>query len=227
MTDPLRVLLADDDSLIRTAINAILHPEADIDLIAQAADGRAAVDLAVRHRPDVALLDIQMPVLDGLAALREIRRLVPAVQTVVLTTFGQDDYVAQALAAGAAGFLIKESAADELAYAIRAAAAGNAYLSPKITRQVLNRLPTVTVRPEEDLAKVSMLSGRERDVLILLAQGLSNAEIGQHLFVSEGTVKTHVYRVFAKLGCENRVQAAMLAQRAGLLEPPSTPTTAR
>ncbi|WP_433528420.1 response regulator transcription factor [Micromonospora sp. CA-263727] len=227
MTDPLRVLLADDDSLIRTAINAILHPAADIDLIAQAADGRAAVDLAVRHRPDVALLDIQMPALDGLAALREIRRLAPGIQTVMLTTFGEDDYVAQALAAGAAGFLLKESAADELAYAIRAAAAGNAYLSPKITRQVLNRLPAATARPDEDLAKVGMLSSRERDVLILLAQGLSNAEIGQQLFVSEGTVKTHVYRVFAKLDCENRVQAAMLAQRAGLLEPPNAPTPGR
>ncbi|WP_326554043.1 response regulator transcription factor [Micromonospora sp. NBC_01813] len=224
MADPLRVLLADDDSLIRTAIDAILRPATDIDLIAQAGDGRTAVDLAVRHRPDVALLDIQMPVLDGLAALREIRRLAPAVQVVVLTTFGEDGYVAQALADGAAGFLLKESAAEELAYAVRAAATGNAYLSPKITRQVLNRLPAATGRPKEDLAKADLLSDREREVLVLLAQGLSNAEIGQRLFVSEGTVKTHVYRVFAKLGCENRVQAAMLAQRAGLLEPHSGPT---
>ncbi|MGW0507027.1 response regulator transcription factor [Micromonospora sp. NPDC003241] len=221
MTAPLRVLLADDDSLIRTAIQTILHPAADIDLVAQVGDGRAAVEQAVRQRPDVALLDIQMPVLDGLAALREIRHLAPAVQVVMLTTFGQDEYVAQALAAGAAGFLLKESAAEELAYAIRAAATGNAYLSPKITRQVLDRLPAATVRPEEDLVKVGMLSSREREVLVLLAQGLSNAEISQRLFVSEGTVKTHVYRVFAKLGCDNRVQAAMLAQRAGLLEPPA------
>nr|WP_221375358.1 response regulator transcription factor [Actinoplanes polyasparticus] len=217
MTEPLRVLLADDDSLIRTAIDAILRPAAGIELIAQAADGRAAVDLALRHRPDVALLDIQMPVLDGLAALREIRRLVPEVRIVVLTTFGQDEYVAQALTHGAAGFLLKESAADELEYAIRAAAAGNAYLSPKITRQVLDRLPPAPTRPTEDQVKVDTLSEREREVLILLAQGLSNAEIGQRLFVSEGTVKTHVYHVFAKLGCENRVQAAMLAQRTGLL----------
>ncbi|BCJ55381.1 DNA-binding response regulator [Actinoplanes sp. NBRC 14428] len=220
MTEPLRVLLADDDSLIRTAIDAILRPAEGIELIAQAADGRAAIDLTLRHRPDVALLDIQMPVLDGLAALREIRRLVPAVRIVVLTTFGQDDYVAQALASGAAGFLLKESAADELEYAIRAAAAGNAYLSPKITKQVLDRLPAARPAPSEDLAKVAMLSEREREVLILLAQGLSNAEIGRLLFVSEGTVKTHVYHVFAKLGCENRVQAAMFAQRAGLLETP-------
>ena len=218
MTEPLRVLLADDDSLIRTAIDAILRPAAGIELIAQAADGRAAVDLALRHRPDVALLDIQMPVLDGLAALREIRRLVPEVRIVVLTTFGQDEYVAQALTHGAAGFLLKESAADELEYAIRAAAAGNAYLSPKITRQVLDRLPPAPTRPTEDQVKVDTLSEREREVLIRLAQGLSNAEIGKQLFVSEGTVKTHVYHVFAKLGVENRVQAAMLAQRTGLLD---------
>ncbi|MFI7079383.1 response regulator transcription factor [Micromonospora sp. NPDC049903] len=224
MTVSLRVLLADDDSLIRTAIQTILHPAADIDLVAQVGDGRAAVEQAVRQRPDVALLDIQMPVLDGLAALREIRHLAPAVQVVMLTTFGQDEYVAQALAAGAAGFLLKESAAEELAYAIHAAATGNAYLSPKITRQVLDRLPAATVRPEEDLVKVGMLSSREREVLVLLAQGLSNAEISQRLFVSEGTVKTHVYRVFAKLGCDNRVQAAMLAQRAGLLEPQADST---
>ncbi|GIE76356.1 DNA-binding response regulator [Actinoplanes philippinensis] len=217
MTETLRVVLADDDSLIRTAIDAILRPVDGIDLIAQAADGRAAVDLAVRHRPDVALLDIQMPVMDGLAALREIRRLAPAVRVVVLTTFGQDEYVAQALTDGAAGFLLKESAAEELAYAIRAAAAGNAYLSPRITRQVLDRLPAPPVRPDRDLALVEGLSGREREVLVLLAQGLSNAEIGQQLYVSEGTVKTHVYRLFTKLNCDNRVQAAMLAQRAGLL----------
>ncbi|MBM2614990.1 response regulator transcription factor [Actinoplanes sp. LDG1-06] len=218
MTDPLRVLLADDDSLIRTAIDAILRPAAGIELIAQVADGRAAVEAAVRHRPDVALLDIQMPVLDGLAALREIRTVAPAVRVVVLTTFGQDDYVAQALHAGAAGFLLKESAAEELEYAVRAAAAGNAYLSPKITRQVLDRLPPAPVRPSEELIKVGMLSDREREVLIRLAQGLSNAEIGRLLFVSEGTVKTHVYHVFAKLGVDNRVQAAMLAQRTGLLD---------
>lgn len=217
MTGALRVTLADDDSLIRTAIDAILRPVDGIELVAQAADGRSAVDIVVRHRPDVALLDIQMPVMDGLAALREIRRLAPAVRVIVLTTFGQDEYVAQALTDGAAGFLLKESAAEELAFAIRAAAAGNAYLSPRITRQVLDRMPASPVRPDRDLDLVKGLSGREREVLILLAQGLSNAEIGQQLFVSEGTVKTHVYRLFTKLSCENRVQAAMVAQRAGLL----------
>jgi DNA-binding NarL/FixJ family response regulator len=213
----IRVVLADDESLIRTAIEAVLRPATDIEVVAQAADGRAAVDLVLRHRPDVALLDIQMPVLDGIAALQEIRRQVPAVRVLVLTTFGEDAYVARALDAGAAGFLLKESAGEELASAIRAVAAGNAFLSPKVTRQVLNRLAPVAVHPEQDLAKVSLLSDRETEVLVLLAQGLSNAEIGRQLFVSEGTVKTHVYRVFAKLHCDNRVQAAMMAQRAGLL----------
>jgi DNA-binding NarL/FixJ family response regulator len=217
MTENLRVVLADDEALIRTAIDAVLRPAADIEVVGQAADGRAAVDLVRKHRPDVALLDIQMPVMDGLAALEEIRRLAPAVRVLVLTTFGEDAYVARALTGGAAGFLLKESAGDELAYAIRAVVAGNAYLSPKVTRQVLDRLPSAAVRAEPDLVKVSLLSDRESEVLVLLAQGLSNAEIGRQLFVSEGTVKTHVYRVFAKLGCENRVQAAMLAQRAGLL----------
>jgi DNA-binding NarL/FixJ family response regulator len=219
MTDPIRVLLADDDGLVRAAIDAILRPEGDLDLVAQAADGREAIDLVLRHRPDVVLLDVRMPVVDGLTALLEIRRLVPAVQAVVLTTFGEDEYVARALAAGAAGFLLKDSAVDELPAAIRAAAAGDAFLSPKITRQVLDRLPAAPGPADEDLARIAALSAREREILVLLSQGLSNSEIGTRLFITEGTVKTHVYRVFTKLGCDNRVRAAMLAQRAGLLDP--------
>ncbi|GLY05071.1 DNA-binding response regulator [Actinoplanes sp. NBRC 101535] len=218
MTAPIRVLLADDDRLVRAALETILRPFDDITLVAQAGDGRQAIDLTLLHRPDVVLLDIRMPMMDGLAALREIRRGSPSVQVVMLTTFGEDDYVGQALTGGAAGFLLKDSAADELPHAIRAAAAGNAYLSPKVTRQVLNRLPApAPAAPSEDLARVRALSDREREVLVLLAQGLSNAEISTRLFVTEGTVKTHLYRVFTKIGCDNRVQAAMLAQRAGLL----------
>ncbi|MDP9792755.1 DNA-binding NarL/FixJ family response regulator [Catenuloplanes nepalensis] len=217
MTHQIRVLLADDDRLVRAAIETILRAADDVELIAQAGDGRQAIDLTLLNRPDVVLLDIRMPVLDGLAALREIRRIAPAVHVVMLTTFGEDDYVAQALNAGAAGFLLKDSAADELPNAIRAAAAGEAFLSPKVTRQVLNRLPAPPAVSPEDVAAVESLSSREREVLILLAQGLSNAEISAQLFVTEGTVKTHLYRVFTKIGCENRVQAAMLAQRAGLL----------
>jgi len=217
MNDPIRVLLADDDRLIRAAIEAILRPVEGIELIAQATDGREAIALAVRHRPDVALLDIQMPTLDGLAALREIRRQAPAVNALVLTTFGEDENVARALQDGAAGFLLKESAVEELPNAIRAAAAGEAFLSPKITRQVLNRLPAGQSVTSEELTGIASLSTRERETLILLSQGLSNAEIATELWVTEGTVKTHVYRTFTKLGCDNRVKAAMLAQRAGLL----------
>ncbi|GAB3813036.1 response regulator transcription factor [Micromonospora zhanjiangensis] len=219
MTDPIRVLLADDDRLVRAAIDAILRSAGDIELVGQAADGAEAIDLALRHRPDVVLLDVRMPVVDGLTALREIRRLVPEVNAVVLTTFGEDEYVARALAAGAAGFLLKDSAVDELPNAVRAAAAGAAFLSPRITRQVLDRLPATPAPPAEDLARIATLSDREREILVLLSQGLSNAEIGAQLFITEGTVKTHVYRVFTKLGCDNRVRAAMLAQRAGLLDP--------
>lgn len=217
MTHPIRVLLADDDRLVRAAIETILRAAGDVELIGQAGDGRQAIDLTLLHRPDVVLLDIRMPILDGLAALREIRRIMPAVHVVMLTTFGEDDYVAQALNAGAAGFLLKDSAAEELPNAIRAAARGEAFLSPKVTRQVLDRLPAPPAVSSEDVAAVESLSSREREVLILLAQGLSNAEISAQLFVTEGTVKTHLYRVFTKIGCENRVQAAMLAQRAGLL----------
>ena len=218
MNEAIRVLLADDDHLVRAAIDAILRPAGDVRLIAQAANGREAVDLTLRHHPDVAVLDVRMPVLDGLRALREIRRLAPKVNVLVLTTFGEDEYVAQALNAGAAGFLLKESAVEELPHAIRAAAAGEAFLSPKITRQVLNRLPAGPSLPQEELARIETLSAREREILVLLSQGLSNAEIAGRLFVTEGTVKTHVYRVFAKLDCDNRVKAAMLAQRAGLLD---------
>ncbi|GIJ46154.1 DNA-binding response regulator [Virgisporangium aliadipatigenens] len=215
MTGPIRVLIADDDRLVRSAIGLILRPMPDIDVVAEAADGRQAVELTVRHRPDVALLDIRMPGLDGLGALREIRRLASATAVIVLTTFGEDAYVAEALGDGAAGFLLKDSAPDELPAAVRAVAAGDAFLSPAITRLVLARLPAP---PTVDGAAVAALSAREREVLVLLGQGLSNAEIGTRLFVSEGTVKTHMYRVFTKLGCESRVQAALLAQRAGLLD---------
>jgi len=220
MNNAIRVLLADDDGLIRTAIAAILRSAGNIDLVAQATDGRQAIDLAVRHHPDVALLDVRMPTLDGLAALREIRRRLPTVNVLVLTTFGEDEYVAQALSAGAAGFLLKDSAVDELIPAIRAAAAGQAFLSPKITRQVLNRLPATPTTLETDLAKIAALSRREREILILLSQGLSNAEIATQLYVTEGTVKTHIYRIFTKLDCDNRIKAALLAHRAGLLAEP-------
>ena len=218
MNESIRVLIADDDRLVRAGIGLILTPLSDVEVVAEAANGREAVELTVRHRPQVALLDIRMPVLDGLAALREIRRAAPAVAVIVLTTFGEAAYVSEALAGGAAGFLLKDSAVDELARAIRAAAAGEAFLTPSVTRQVLDRLPAA-VPPQEKAAaeRLATLSDREREVLLLLAQGLSNGAISEQLWITEATVKTHVSRVFTKLECDNRVQAALLVHRAGLL----------
>ena len=218
MTQAIRVLIADDDRLVRAGIGLILTPLDDVEIVAEAGNGREAVELTVRHRPHVVLLDIQMPVMDGLAALREIRLTSPAAAVIVLTTFGEATYVAEALAGGASGFLLKDSAVDELARAVRAAAAGEAFLSPVITRQVLDRLPAVQPSLADDAGeKLSVLSEREREVVILLAKGLSNAAISEQLWITEATVKTHVSRAFTKLGCDNRVQAALLVHRAGLL----------
>jgi DNA-binding NarL/FixJ family response regulator len=218
MTEPIRVLIADDDRLVRAGIGLILTPLADVEIVAEAGNGREAVELTVRHRPHVVLLDIRMPVMDGLAALREIRLTSPAAAVIVLTTFGEAAYVAEALAGGASGFLLKDSAVDELARAVRAAAAGEAFLSPVITRQVLDRLPAVQPSQADDAGeKLAVLSDREREVVILLAKGLSNAAISEQLWITEATVKTHVSRAFTKLDCDNRVQAALLVHRAGLL----------
>ncbi|MFI5933904.1 response regulator [Actinoplanes sp. NPDC051494] len=217
VTEPIRVLIADDDRLVRGGIGLILTPLSDVEVIAEASNGREAVEAAVRHRPEVALLDIRMPVMDGLAALREIRRSAPATAVLMLTTFGEADYVSEALAEGAAGFLLKDSAVDELARAIRAAAAGEAFLTPAVTRQVLDRLPhAVPPRANAAAERLATLSEREREVLLLLAQGLSNAAISAQLWITEATVKTYVSRLFTKLGCDNRVQAALLVHQAGL-----------
>ena len=217
MTDSIRVLIADDDRLVRAGIGLILTPLSDVEVVAEAANGREAVELTVRHRPQVALLDIRMPVMDGLAALREIRRAAPAVAVIMLTTFGEAEYVSAALAEGAAGFLLKDSAVDELARAIRATAAGAAFLTPSVTRQVLDRLPPAAPPRDNPAAeRLAALSDREREVLLLLAQGLSNAAISEQLWITEATVKTYVSRIFTKLGCDNRVQAALLMHQAGL-----------
>ncbi|GLY97531.1 response regulator transcription factor [Actinoplanes sp. NBRC 103695] len=216
---PLRVLIADDDALTRGGIRLILGGIPGIEVVAEAGTGVQARDLAIRHRPDVVLLDIRMPVLDGLAALREIGRGSSAA-VLMLTTFGAEDYIDEALASGAAGFVLKSSAADELEPALRAAAAGEMYLSPPATRRAVTELRRLLPTPpgEDVTARLAQLSDRERDVLKLLAQGLSNAAISERLVISESTVKTHVSRVLQKLACENRVQAALLAHRTGLLD---------
>ncbi|MCC3772471.1 response regulator transcription factor [Streptomyces sp. UNOC14_S4] len=218
----IRVLVADDEPLIRAGIRMILTSADDIDVVAEATDGREAVELARRHRVDVALLDIQMPVMDGLAALAELGRVVPDVRVLILTTFGERENVLRALREGGAGFLLKDSAPGELIGAVRAAAAGNAYLSPAATRHVADSLAAAPAEAEARgraaRERVASLSEREREVLALLGEGLSNADTGRRLHMSEATVKTYVSRILAKLDCDNRVQAALLARDAGLGE---------
>ncbi|MFF4222618.1 response regulator transcription factor [Streptomyces sp. L500] len=214
----IRVLIADDEPLIRAGIRMILTSADDIEVVAEAVNGREAVELARRHRVDVALLDIQMPVLDGLTALGELGRHAPGVRVLILTTFGEPDNVLRALRQGGAGFLLKDSAPGELIGAVRAAATGAAYLSPAATRHVADSLAAgpVATRGEQARRRVAELSEREREVLALLGEGLSNADAGRRIHMSEATVKTYVSRILAKLGCENRVQAALLARDAGL-----------
>ncbi|MBZ9596952.1 response regulator transcription factor [Streptomyces yangpuensis] len=214
----IRVVIADDEPLIRAGIRMILTSAPDIEVVAEAANGREAVELARSHAPEVMLLDIQMPVMDGLTALGELRRAAPEVRALILTTFGEKENVLRALGQGGAGFLLKDSAPGELIGAVRAAAAGDAYLSPGATRHVVDQLASgkAAARGEEARRQVAELSERERGVLALLGEGLSNADAGRRLHMSEATVKTYVSRILAKLGCENRVQAALLARDAGL-----------
>ena len=217
-SEPLRILIADDDELTRGGIRLILAGLPGVEVVAEVGDGAQARDLAIRLRPDVVLLDIRMPVMSGLAALREIRRAV-AVPVVMLTTFGEEAYIDEALTDGAAGFVLKSSAAEELEPAVRAAAAGEMFLSPPVTRHTVQRLGQLRPEPPGDglRTRLDRLSDRELDVLRLLAQGLSNAVISDRLVISESTVKTHVSRILFKLECENRVQAALLAHRLGLV----------
>ncbi|WP_351230280.1 response regulator transcription factor [Streptomyces sp. NPDC002133] len=211
-------MIADDEPLIRAGIRMILTSDLEIEVVAEGANGREAVDLARAHSADVVLLDIQMPVMDGLTALSELRRTVPETRVVVLTTFGERENVLRALEHGGAGFLLKDTAPAELIRAVRAAAAGDAYLSPGATRHVVDQLASgrAAARSEQARARVTALSAREREVLALLGEGLSNADAGRRLHMSEATVKTYVSRILAKLECDNRVQAALLARDAGL-----------
>ncbi|MFX4294839.1 response regulator transcription factor [Streptomyces bohaiensis] len=214
----IRVLVADDEPLIRAGIRQILASADDIEVVGEAGDGREAVDLACSRAVDVALLDIRMPVQDGLDALAELRRVAPGVRALVLTTFGERDNVLRALADGGAGFLLKDTAPGELIRAVRAAAAGHAFLSPGATRHVVDTLATGVEPARRSAARrrLAELSAREAEVLALLGEGLSNAEVGRRIHVSEATVKTYVSRILAKCRCDNRVQAALLARDAGL-----------
>jgi DNA-binding NarL/FixJ family response regulator len=213
---PIRVVLADDQELVRKGFRVLLEAEPDIDVVGEAADGREAVAQVARHRPAIALMDIQMPGMDGLEATRQILDAPGNVTRVlILTTFERDDYIFDALRLGASGFLLKTSPPEELISAITVVAGGAALLSPSVTRRVIARFTrhAPPLRPPETLAR---LTEREHDVLRLLAQGMSNAEIGQALFVSEATVKTHMSNLLAKLGLRDRVQAVIFAYEHGL-----------
>jgi DNA-binding NarL/FixJ family response regulator len=213
------VLVADDQQLVRQGFKVILEGEPDIEVVGEAADGRAAVELARRYRPAVALLDIRMPVLDGLQAARQIMGLGLPTRVVILTTFGADDYVYEALRAGASGFLLKDAPAEQLVTAVRCVAAGDALIDPAITRRLIARF-ALAARPPAGLpAELRQLTPRELDVLRLLARGLSNAEIAAALVVEENTVKTHVSRMLGKLGLRDRVQAVVLAYQSGFVGP--------
>jgi DNA-binding NarL/FixJ family response regulator len=210
----IRVLVADDEPLIVAGIRTVLGSAPDIEVVAQASDGRTAVEEAVRHRIDVALIDINMPVLDGLGAIDELRRRAPGVRSVVLTSFGAEPNVVRALQSGTAGFVLKNCGPEELIRAVRAAHDGEAYLSPAVTRMVLGMV-TEPGRRRAAAERLAVLTPRESDVVHLVAEGLSNAEIGRRLHMSETTIKTYMTRILAKLDCTNRVQAALLARDAG------------
>lgn len=221
----IRVLLADDESLIRAGIGAILSSAPEVTVVAEASDGHAAAELARRERPDVALLDIQMPGADGFTALDLVRRASPSTAVAMLTTFGTDDYVARALDGGANGFLLKAAPPRELVTGVRTLAGGGAFLSPKVTGRVIAGFRSRReFREGADDGRLLALSPRERQVLGLLGSGLSNAEIARSLHLAEDTVKTHVSAVFVRLGVRNRVQAALVAHDAGITRgrPPET-----
>jgi DNA-binding NarL/FixJ family response regulator len=218
----IRVLIADDQSLVRTGFRMILEAEEDIEVVGEAADGTQAVDSASRLAPDVILMDIRMPELDGIEATRRILSGLgdgEGPKVVMLTTFDMNEYVYEALRVGASGFLLKDVPAEQLVAGIRVVAEGEALLAPSVTRRLLEEFARGRPTPEEPPAGLSDLTPRELEVLTLMARGMSNAEIAEELVVSDTTVKTHVARVLMKLGIRDRIQAVVLAYESGLIQP--------
>ena len=218
-----RILIADDQAMIRTGLRKIIETETDLEVVAEAADGSDAVAETMRLRPDIVLMDIRMPVLDGIEATRRITRTVPSTRVLILTTFGLDTYVFDSLRSGASGFMLKDAPPEELVAAVRIVAAGDALLAPAVTRSVVEEFARGPARPAEPQS-LAALTPREREVLDLLARGLSNPEICSELVISEATAKTHVARILQKLDLRDRVQAVIYAYESGLVRPGTSAT---
>jgi DNA-binding NarL/FixJ family response regulator len=216
VTDRVRIVLVDDDDLMRAGLRSVLSSDETIEVVGEAGDGREAVDRIRQLRPDLVLMDIRMPDLDGISATREVLAASPDVKVVVLTTFEQDDYIFDALSAGASGFLLKRTKPEELIAAIHTVAEGDSLLSPSVTRRVVDRMATQP-SPVKTSRRLDRLTPREREVLELVGRGLSNREIAEAFVIEESTVKTHVKRILMKLGLRDRVQAVILAYETGVI----------
>ncbi|EWC58448.1 DNA-binding response regulator, LuxR family [Actinokineospora spheciospongiae] len=214
----IRIVLVDDQELMRVGFRMVLGAQEDMEVVGEAGDGRAAIELAASLRPDVVLMDVRMPVLDGVEATRAITEAGTA-KVLVMTTFDLDEYALSALRNGASGFLLKDTPPSHLVSALRSVASGDAVVSPSVTRRLLDRFLGPGGGEPRDPSALEVLTEREREVLVLIAQGLSNAEIARKLFLSEATVKTHVGRVLSKLDLRDRVQAVVLAYETGLVRP--------
>ena len=215
----IRVVVADDQGMVRSGFTTLLNAQPDIEVVGEAVNGQEAIARAAELCPDVILMDVRMPVLDGLQATRQVTAMDGAPRVLVLTTFDLDDYVYEALRAGASGFLLKDASASELAEAVRVVAAGDALLSPGVTRRLIAEFARMGTRRSPTRKNLEDLTERETEVLALVARGMSNAEIAAHLVVAEQTVKTHVSRVLMKLGLRDRAQAVVYAYESGLVRP--------